>query len=164
SVATQALLVNGERATSPALQLAVDWLLRQRGSDGLWRSYWWSSAAYTTYFALRVLRMCGTANPELLATVAALEARQRADGSWGDDRDGDAFETALATLAVLIAPSRASAGVVTRAIAWLLEHQLPDGSWDSSPILRIPPPMFESPEDVPEWRVDEKRTGVVLSA
>lgn len=165
SVATQALLVSGESARSKSVAMAVAWLLRQRGSDRLWSSYWWRCASYTTYFALRALLMAGTLDVEGPASTEALRQRQRSDGSWGDEsREGQPFDTALATLALLLTPSHDNRRAAARAIVWILDHQLDDGSWDSCPILRIPPPMIKSPDDVSNWREDEKGTGVLISA
>ena len=163
SVATQALLVSGERACAPFVAAAVRWLLKRRGSDGLWSSYWWRCASYTTYFALRTLRMAGILDLERPASIEALRQRQRGDGSWGDETaEGQSFDTALATLALLLASSHDDRRAAARAIAWILDHQLGDGSWGSSPILRIPPPMIE--DVVEEAAAGEMGTGVLIRA
>ena len=79
-------------------------------------------------------------DPAVQRAVAWLESVQNDDGGWGEDLrsyedaawrgrgDSTPSQTAWALLALLAAGHDGPA--TDRGIAWLVEHQRPDGSWD----------------------------------
>jgi hypothetical protein len=95
--------------------------------------------------------------------VAWLERTQQDDGGWGEDlrsyRDpawigrGEptASQTAWALLALHAAGERGPA--VQRGVRWLVEHQLPDGTWDEQRMGRL---LAAHPEVVVSGTVDNQ--------
>jgi hypothetical protein len=47
-------------------------------------------------------------------------------------------------------------------IRWLVEHQLPDGSWATNHILRIPYPWTKDPWNQQSWNADGRAKNAVI--
>ena len=163
-VTLEALTVHRVRGYEATISTGCSYLERERGEDALWRSYWWDGPAYATLFALRALTYAGASNRRMFDdATAGLLNRRLPNGSWSvDSASGDAFTTAISTLAVLFGGGRRGLDAARRSAEWLTEHQDDDGGWASVPILRITPPPVVSPDTVGEWRVDELGTGVII--
>jgi hypothetical protein len=87
------------------------------------------------------------------AAVAWGTRRVSSDGAVRTDADGEpsAFATALALYAIRTAGAGDDSGpAAERALRWLLEHQLENGSWEPSARLRVPPPSVHHPSESPE--------------
>ncbi len=83
-------------------------------------------------FRLRLLRMAGAPETELRRAVRDLSETQRADGGWAQlpGMASDAYATATALTALHQAGHVSlTDAVCQRALNWLLNAQLPDGSW-----------------------------------
>jgi squalene-hopene/tetraprenyl-beta-curcumene cyclase len=120
----------------------VEWLLAAQEADGSWFGRWGVNYVYGTGAAVPALIAAGVpAQAECIRrAVRWLESHQNADGGWGEDcRSYDeeswigrgqstASQTAWALLALEAAGERSEA--VERGIAWLVESQREDGSWD----------------------------------
>lgn len=130
------------RGAEPACRRGVRWLLDHQESDGSWFGRWGANYVYGTGAAGPALVAAGL-NPRstpIRAALAWLEEHQNPDGGWGEDlrsyRDpawigrgaSTASQTAWALLALLAADPDSPA--VDRGIAWLLDTQRPDGTWD----------------------------------
>jgi squalene-hopene/tetraprenyl-beta-curcumene cyclase len=129
-------------AGSAAVRRGVVWLLRAQESDGSWFGRWGANYVYGTGAVVPALIAAGVqpGKPAIRRAVAWLEAHQNADGGWGEDlRSYDdpgfagkgvstASQTAWALLALLAAGSPGPAA--DAGVAWLTEHQRPDGTWD----------------------------------
>jgi squalene-hopene/tetraprenyl-beta-curcumene cyclase len=170
AVAVECLLVHGERRDSALVRAALEYLVGERDSRGVWPSYWWKGVGYGTYHALRALRMArAIGRRDVDDTLASLVARQRPDGGWCDhDIDADAaesevFGTACIVLALLLEPSAATLPAAARAVDWLTRTQRPSGAWPATPILRIPTPLTRTPDEVSDWRIDAPGTGVIVA-
>jgi squalene-hopene/tetraprenyl-beta-curcumene cyclase len=121
----------------------VVWLLRAQEADGSWFGRWGANYIYGTGAVVPALIAAGVrpSKPAIRRAVAWLEARQNADGGWGEDlRSYDdaslagqgtstASQTAWALLALLAAGEQDGAAA-ERGIRWLAETQRPDGTWD----------------------------------
>ena len=85
------------------------------------------------------------------------------NGAWGlaNNCEGSPFSTALA-LEGLLEDSSAFLEQITKGVDWLLTHQLSDGSWGSSYILRIPHPMVKMPWNQISWNHDGKAINAVI--
>jgi squalene-hopene/tetraprenyl-beta-curcumene cyclase len=128
--------------TGPALRGGVQWLLDAQESDGSWFGRWGANYVYGTGAVVPALAAAGVAvdHPAMVGAVAWLEAHQNPDGGWGEDLrsysdpslagqgTSTASQTGWALLALLAAGSRGTA--VTRGVAFLVETQRADGSWD----------------------------------
>jgi squalene-hopene/tetraprenyl-beta-curcumene cyclase len=121
----------------------VDWLLAAQEADGSWFGRWGVNHVYGTGAVVPALIEAGVApgDTRIRAAVAWLERHQNADGGWGEDirsytdrswvgrGASTASQSAWALLALLAAGEHDSE-TTARGVAWLVEHQLPDGSWD----------------------------------
>ena len=126
----------------PAIQRAVDYLVRTQEPDGSWYGRWGVAYIYGTCFALRGLRAAGENDREahVLRAGEWLRAIQNADGGWGEScasYDRHAFtpakstpsQTAWAILGLLAGGDTTSRSLY-QGIEYLLETQRPDGSWN----------------------------------
>lgn len=130
------------RAGTETCRRAVAWLRAAQEPDGSWFGRWGANHVYGTGAAVPALVAAGVpaGDPAIRRAVAWLERTQQPGGGWGEDlrsyRDpawigrGEptASQTAWALLALLAAGERSPA--VTRGVAWLVDTQRPDGSWD----------------------------------
>ena len=135
----------GYRADHPSIVRALDYLFRTQEPEGCWYGRWGVNYIYGTWQVLQGLRTIDFPmdHPAIEKAVAWLEGVQQGDGSWGetcrsyDDPalkgtgDSTPSQTAWATLG-LIAAGRARSEAVERGIAYLIETQLADGSWEES--------------------------------
>ena len=131
----------GDGAGEPARR-GRDWLLAAQEPDGSWFGRWGVNHVYGTGAAVPALIAAGIRadDPRIRRAVRWLESHQNPDGGWGEDcrsyDDPDwigrgastASQTAWALLALDAAGERSPA--VRRGIAWLVETQRPDGTWD----------------------------------
>jgi squalene-hopene/tetraprenyl-beta-curcumene cyclase len=121
---------------------AVVWLLKAQEKDGSWFGRWGANHVYGTGAVLPALIAAGVRpeKPSIRRAVAWLEGRQNDDGGWGEDMrsydDPDwigrgastASQTAWALIGLLAAGESSQA--VERGVAWLVENQRSDGTWD----------------------------------
>lgn len=126
-----------------AVRRAVDRLWRWQRPDGSWFGRWGANYVYGTGAVVPALVAAGESpeDPRIARAVGWLERHQNPDGGWGEDlrsyRDAEwigrgastASQTAWALLALMAADRRASPAV-ERGIAFLVEAQLSDGTWD----------------------------------
>jgi squalene-hopene/tetraprenyl-beta-curcumene cyclase len=130
------------KAGEAACQRGLAWLLANQEAGGSWFGRWGANHVYGTGAAVPALVAAGvptTAAPVRRA-VDWLERHQNPDGGWGEDLrsyvdpewigrgTSTASQTAWALLALLAAGERTPA--VERGVRFLVDTQLPDGSWD----------------------------------
>jgi squalene-hopene/tetraprenyl-beta-curcumene cyclase len=148
-------LAHEGRADSGVVRRAVVWLLKAQEADGSWFGRWGANHVYGTGAVLPALIAAGVRpeKPAIRRAVAWLEQRQNDDGGWGEDlRSYDdpgwigrgastASQTAWALIGLLAAGEGDAAGAagaepaepskaVERGVAWLVDHQRQDGTWD----------------------------------
>lgn len=128
--------------THPAVQKAVDFVLRTQEPDGSWYGRWGVNYIYGTWQCVTGLVRSGMdpRDPRIRAAVAWLQKHQQDDGGWGEtpaSYDDPSLrgtgvttpsQTAWALLGLLSA-GEARSETVRRGIEWLQENQLPDGTW-----------------------------------
>lgn len=114
-----------------ALEKTIDYELvrRSQHEDGHWHSYFYPSRYYGTWMALELIRDEPSLKPLRDRARRFLVSSQADDGTWGED--GNAYETALACLALQASGEDEDEGVLGRAIASLLDSQRDDGSWET---------------------------------
>jgi len=129
-------------AEDPRTRRGRDWLLAAQEADGSWFGRWGSNHLYGTGAALPALVAAGIPkdHPAIRRAVDWLAGVQNDDGGWGEDLrsyqdvrwrgrgPSTASQTAWALLALLAAGKRGER--VQRGVAWLVERQREDGSWD----------------------------------
>jgi squalene-hopene/tetraprenyl-beta-curcumene cyclase len=137
------MLADEPTADPVAIRRGTDWLWAQQEPDGSWFGRWGVNYVYGTGAAVPALVAVGAdpADPRIRRAVRWLEEHQNADGGWGEDLrsyiDDDwrgrgastASQTAWALLALLAAGERESPAT-ERGLAWLIETQTEDGTWD----------------------------------
>ena len=137
----EALVAEG-RGGEPVTRRAVTWLLKAQEPDGSWYGRWGANHVYGTGAVVPALVAAGIRPGAACVrrAVAWLEAHQNEDGGWGEDlRSYDdpawvgrgastASQTAWALIALVAAGERSPA--VERGVAWLVDHQNGDGTWD----------------------------------
>jgi squalene-hopene/tetraprenyl-beta-curcumene cyclase len=126
----------------PAARRGISYLLDEQESRGSWFGRWGINHVYGTGAALPGLVECGVppTDSRLRRAAAWLEEIQNPDGGWGEDgRSYDdpawigrgpstASQTAWALIALHALGERTPA--VELGLAWLVEHQREDGTWD----------------------------------
>jgi squalene-hopene/tetraprenyl-beta-curcumene cyclase len=129
---------------SRAARRGVAWLLRNQEPDGSWFGRWGANYIYGTGAVVPALIAAGVlpGKPCIRRAVGWLIAHQNEDGGWGEDlRSYDdpawagrgtstASQTAWALLALLAAGGDDAMASAERGVAWLVETQRPDGTWD----------------------------------
>jgi len=119
----------------------------QRGqrSDGSWWGRWGANFIYGTWSVLSGLSAIGDDldAPHVRRAVAWLKSHQNPDGGWGESLrsytdeacaghgESTASQTAWAVLG-LLAGERTISAPVCRGVAYLVERQRPDGTWDET--------------------------------
>jgi squalene-hopene/tetraprenyl-beta-curcumene cyclase len=137
-----ALAHHGYTHGHTAVDSAVRYLLKHQSPEGCWYGRWGVNYVYGTFLALRGL--CASGHPGVHAAVKRgaewLRSAQNADGGWGESCEGyqakhfvaapsTPSQTAWALLGLSAAGDAASDGA-SRGVRYLLDSQLPDGTWD----------------------------------
>lgn len=125
-------------------------LMSAQRPDGRWRSYWWASDTFAT--ALTV---------EALASVPeAAPARLRA-AEWATHMLTSPGLTAFEVANLVIV--RSIAGEMDgKALQGLSFAMLPDGSWPSGALLRVPHPQDTDPDAVIDWLPGGRIEGAIV--
>ncbi|MCR4392468.1 MAG: squalene--hopene cyclase [Candidatus Acetothermia bacterium] len=132
----------GYRPGFTPLDRALRYMFREQEADGSWYGRWGVNHIYGTGAVLPALAACGFPmdDPRVQKAAAWLLGRQNPDGGWGEAVESyhsvelrgrgpsTASQTAWALLALLAAGERGEA--VRRGVAFLVETQGPDGTWD----------------------------------
>lgn len=108
---------------------------RQR-HDGAWEATWYHGSAYPAALCLHLLRAVGGSDDAVARGLEHLRGTSRPEGGWGE-READPQETALALWAIACADGDVAAATSLRAVAFLVDSQLPDGRWRASPWIRM---------------------------
>ncbi|MFQ5880664.1 MAG: squalene--hopene cyclase, partial [Dehalococcoidia bacterium] len=133
----------GFDASFPPLARALAYLRRTQEADGAWWGRWGVNYIYGTGAVLPALRAVGEgmSQEHVRRAVRWLEAHQNADGGWGEScasyadptlrgqGASTASQTAWALLA-LLAAGDVDSEATRRGIAYLVQTQRDDGTWD----------------------------------
>lgn len=158
------ICVTAAAASLPQFRFRVAEFLRQTQSqDGSWKSYWWCEDEYATALAAEALSQ-GMEPQDQDCLQRAIEwavARINSDGSVASSLqpNGSSFATAWILRILLLGRSEttcqesdwAKLTLRDRVVQWLLKHQNPDGSWQPSAALRVPPPNISAPDTHENW-------------
>jgi len=133
----------GYKLDHPAAQSALAFIRKSQHQSGGWYGRWGVNYVYGTWSVLRGLGAIGEdcSKDYVQRAVAWLEARQNADGGWGetlgsyDDDDlagrGESLPSQAAwALLALFAAGRVEGPAVEKGIRYLIDRQNADGTWD----------------------------------
>ncbi|MDB9310670.1 hypothetical protein PN471_18990 [Aphanizomenon sp. CS-733/32] len=115
--------------------------LRDTQDDcGSWTAYWWYDHEYATALAAESLAKENYHRNYQQINRAIEWARRRinASGAVYSLQYGNNSPFATAWCVRILALAQEPLGEIYQAINWLLGNQKPDGSWDSSALLRLP--------------------------
>ena len=126
----------------PRIDRGVRWLRDAQEDDGSWVGRWGANHVYGTGAVVPALVAAGLArdHPAIRRAVSWLEDHQNVDGGWGEDLrsyreaswigegSSTASQTAWALLALEAVRGRDEA--TSRGVAYLVETQREDGTWD----------------------------------
>jgi hypothetical protein len=151
------LLIANETEYNYQKDLLTQYLLAQQNKDGLWYSYWWTSPIYATSLIIQANAKMNHAllNDACELALSKMMENQQPSGAFGDDFLADhPFYTAMIVSAICAKESyyKKYQPQVLKALQWLLENQMTDGSWQSAVSLRIPPADCLNPAEVGNWR------------
>ena len=127
----------------PSLRAAIDFVWSHQEPDGSWYGRWGVNYIYGTWQVLVGLQKIGISptDPRIQAAAAWLKEKQQACGAWGEsarsydqpELRGEGPPTAAQTawaLMGLMAAGEVQSTAVRRGVAWLVETQQPDGTWN----------------------------------
>jgi len=132
----------GYDASHRAVARGLEFLRRDQTADGAWYGRWGVNYIYGTSGVLRSLEAVGvTDGPLVSRAIQWLQRVQNPDGGFGEtcvsyadaSKKGEGESTPSQTawgLIGLLAACPATDRAVRRAVAWLIDHQNVDGSWD----------------------------------
>ncbi len=140
----EALALLGRDRNDPAVRRAIDYLRSEQEEDGSWFGRWGVNHVYGTGSVLPALAAIGEdmAQPWIRRAADWVTSVQQAGGGWGEDcasyvdpalrgrGTATASQTAWALLALLAVGARDLDRPIERGLAWLLERQRDDGTWD----------------------------------
>jgi len=140
----ESLCRHGFRYKDEPIARGVDFLLKTQEENGSWFGRWGVNYVYGTFLAVRGLAATGAPHVKNAVNRGArwLREVQNPDGGWGESclgydtqrferTDSTPSQTAWALLG-LIAAGEIYSRAVELGVRWLLEHQLPDGTWEES--------------------------------
>jgi squalene-hopene/tetraprenyl-beta-curcumene cyclase len=142
------MLAAAGRAGDEPARRGVRWLLDHQEPGGSWFGRWGANHVYGTGAVVPALIAAGVhpSSTPIKRAVTWLLAHQNTDGGWGEDLRSyrepawighgatTPSQTAWALLALLAAGGDVDVEkAIERGIAWLVDHQREDGSWDELP-------------------------------
>ncbi len=113
-------------ATTQAINLGLQFVLNQRTSAGIWKSFWWTTFLYSTERSLSLF--------EAVRLELDLQVTRK---TLLHTRPQNPFESALLLSSLLWLPDIAKDQDVWPLVDRLVADQALDGSWSSPPMLRV---------------------------
>lgn len=134
-------------------------------AQGLWDAYWWTSPIYSTSFMIKSLSYCtnNLLKEKIISSMDALLQRQNNNGSFGDEFEKESpFYTSLVIEAICqeMTIYKKSKNGIDKAIKWLLSEQKINGSWQGTPIMRMPAPEITKPQQITDWPIGTRGNNI----
>ena len=132
----------GYDRSHPAVEAAVQFLLREQEPDGSWHGRWGVNYIYGTWSVLNALNAVGLPHdhPAMRRAADFLKGTQLADGGWGEDcasywessrgeaKDSTPSQTAWALLG-LMAAGEVDSSAVHEGVGYLTRQPLDGANW-----------------------------------
>jgi len=138
----EALCAYGYNRSHPAIEKAVQYLIRTQEQDGSWYGRWGVDYVYGTFLALRGLAAAGVSDREAYVqrSLEWVRSIQNFDGGWGESCESyrqksfvaapsTPSQTAWAVLALLAGGDTTSTSLMD-GVEYLIRTQKSDGTWD----------------------------------
>jgi squalene-hopene/tetraprenyl-beta-curcumene cyclase len=140
----EAFALLGRDTSDPVVARAVRYIRSEQEADGSWFGRWGVNHIYGTGSVLPALAAVGEDMSQEWIRRAAdwIVSVQQDDGGWGEDcasyvnlemrgrGEATASQTAWALMGLLAIGSDDFNESIQRGLAWLLDHQRDDGTWD----------------------------------
>jgi len=160
AVALQTLNRMSIKNVQEAKRRLLSFIAKNQKSEGYWESYWWRSKFFATG------RIVGELinQPSLITNDVAkyglhyILQKFHEDGYWDNGYKIGipcTISTVCCARALLIVKEEKK---LIRIVDWILNHQNPEGFWQSPPILQIPNPQVIAPNADFSWQTS--RIGV----
>ncbi|QNT77659.1 squalene--hopene cyclase [Entomobacter blattae] len=136
----------GHKEDRPVIARGVEYLRAEQEADGSWFGRWGTNYIYGTWSVLCALNAAGVSptDPAVERAVEWLKSVQREDGGWGEGessyeggprgqyKESLPSQTAWALLGLMAAGHRDDPEV-QKGVAYLVETQKEDGTWEEEP-------------------------------
>lgn len=162
AVALETMKLLPQHFSNTEIEKAVFCLLARQHADGYWESYWWRSKMFATSIIVEFLASSGIPEAKSAARKGHSWISTQIRPSGYADNGYDAEVPCIVSTALSIRPLYhipSTQGICRKCANWLLDQQLPDGSWKSKPILQIPPPNLVNPNSGFPWKFDGRGVG-----
>jgi squalene-hopene/tetraprenyl-beta-curcumene cyclase len=116
------------------IEKGVRYLESCQDEKGFWPSKWYWGNYYGTYRAVDALRTIDPSSISIFKAGNYLIDVQNRDGGWGEETSNP-IDTALALLS--LSKNSDSHNTQQKGISYLIQKQLADGSWNSSPFIKL---------------------------
>lgn len=159
AAALMTLYDSGMNAYSTEIEKGLNFLYKSHQENCLWKPYWWCGPTYPTSVSVEAINYFTETKDEVLTDAGQKILNKASRGRWSLLK-GDApspFATALNLRTILICNTVDD--LIFESVRWLIDNQLNDGSWQSVPMMQIPPPNIVDAETVHNWRVNGKGVG-----
>jgi squalene cyclase len=119
---------------------ALDFVMGEQSGSGYWNAYWSNGRMLGTFACVRLLRELNVGKRCVESAVRWVRGLQNGPGAWSDGVSGrpTPFDTALALQILMMADRQGGMEMIAMGVRWLVNSQLPDGSWKSFPWLAVP--------------------------
>ena len=138
----------GHAREHPTVARGLAYLRREQEGNGSWFGRWGTNYIYGTWSVLCALNVAGEdpASPGVRKAVAWLEAKQRADGGWGETGDSYYAERIERSFEAISTPSQT---------AWALLALMAAGEVGSEPVRRGVAYLCRAEREGAKWREDD---------
>ena len=135
----------------------TDYFYNRYSGKELWPAYWWRSNYFVASRVARSFLFSNDRRARLIANSVLETIASDWDhrGFWDNGIDKGLpclVSTGLNTCTLMLETKYSD--IIAATADWLVRNQWADGSWESKPILQIPPPDVEHPETYDGWRME----------
>lgn len=138
-----------------------EYLRNHQRDDGRWDAYWWCDPEFATSIAVDALSRNSTVPDRRATAAAAAWAKRRHASSLGQGSSPFALASTIRLLAAS-GLEKTNGDMTLALVEALATCQRPDGSWEPSARLRIPPPDVIDPETYDGWAEGGRGGGSIL--
>lgn len=114
------------------IEESLKYIIGQQQNNGFWESRWYYGNYYGTYVCLRLLKKINKCSEQIQLAIKAIIKSQNEDGgfSLSNEVSSDPLSTSFAHLSLKLFLSIDNVAIL-KAIRYLEESQLTDGSWNA---------------------------------